>query len=1150
MGNTAKVVGVLHYNDATRDELLKRLNWRRDYLENFTPDTKLERIANEIFTQELAIATYANNDRDLARKYITPELVNFYGSSPGLNTKLAKYTFGQDYTGRISDIDEANVKFEHEYLSYLLKDNVEGIELLANEDMAAPRRHMLNMLIDAGRLKGDSMYYLSQANRYVEFRQALETLGDIQGTITNEDEFNDGNKYVSTNNSRSETQFDESDIAGLEGIGVSTTNDSFLSFYNVPQKKPKSLLSKTNDLFNRHKINTLAARFHTSSEISTEIETTDTAKSQFGNSHGRNLLKKNPYDNSLTNGYENPYCRVWTYHHQYDRMSRLIRPFTEADSDGNVVATDAVYDMDPYKAEYKSASNGRDYLKANTVLGKNGRVTIAPKGDCGKINTEIKKCMFSIENLAWKDVPRNMGYISKEQRGPNGGRIMWFPPYDLDFSESVQVDWNQNKFIGRGEPVFTYSNTTRQGQLSFALLIDHPSIIDNIPKYNIKHGDTTEDGAYVEDEDVLRFFAGCQVPSLKKQIECPDDGPDSDQQGNGDEPSESIPTKEKSVHVKFYVYYPNNYSGNSVKISRDQWAQSGSSDRSWFEYILYGQNTILDHTENGCGYETSPRGIPISSGGDDSQSMPVYADCKDWEDGKGELKEDESGYKIFYKYRVDFDLHQKLFNRLPGQKLFTRSGCTATTISNYYDSKDFQLNSAKTNLPKDATHTFQEIVRIMFCANQDLFAPLKNITSDSNAHNVDPEDSLVKAFKGKKITKVHIKAGATKQDSEHTDVLAMRRARAVKDLLTTFGNVSEDVFDDYEPVPSADLKDKTDINSLEAKLQRFASVDLWYDDPEIVKLSETTHTTEGTVTGEEATGWHLIENNENEVHYGDDIEAAVHIESMPVASSKVKEPEIARYETEAEYFKNIELTAPFVYKSIIEKFKYFNPAFHSMSPEGFNARLTFLQQCTRQGHTISATDLSYAKTAGNLAFGRMPVCVLRIGDFINTKIIINSMSITYGANGNPQWDLNPEGIGVQPMYAKVQLGIVIIGGQSLEGPINRLQNAVSFNYYANTGVYDNRSDRIGMATEKRVFSGDGEYVREETVETSGDKLKVWDESEYEYTKTVYNNIWTPYPNLRVKDDYNNDIASYNEYKAKGGSSGVEKDENGRYRLKQ
>lgn len=1149
MSNTAKVVGVLHYNDATRDELLKRLNWRKDYLENFTPDTKLDRIANEIFTQELAIATYANNDRNLVRKYITPELVNFYGSSPGLNTKLAKYSFGQDYTGRISDIDEANVKFEHEYLDYLLKDNVEGIERLADEDMAAPRKQLLNMLIDAGRLKGDSMYYLSQANRYVEFRQAMND--DIQGTIVNEDDFTNDNTYYTSSEVLAETQFDEGDYLGQEGDGQVTSNDTFLAIYSTPREKPKSLLSRTNDLFNKHKISTLAARFHTSSEIRRAYEVTDTAKSfEFGNSHGRNLLKKNPYENIDTNGYENPYCRVWTYHHQYDRMTRLIRPFTESDDDGNTVVSDAVYEMDPYKAEYKSASNGRDYLKANTVLGRNGRVTIAPKGDCGKINTEIKKCMFSIENLAWKDVPRNMGYISKEQRGPNGGRIMWFPPYDLDFSESVQVDWNQSKFIGRGEPVFTYSNTTRQGQLSFVLLIDHPSIIDNIPKYNIKDGDTTEDGKYVEDEDVLRFFAGCQVPSLKKQIECPDDDPGS-QQGNGDEPAEDIPTKDKSVHVKFYVYYPNNYSGNSVKISRDQWAQSGSSDRSWFEYILYGQNTILDDVVNGWGYETSAS-AGISFGNDSHHSEPVYATCKDWESGEGKLEKDDSGCKIYYKYRVDFDLHQKLHNRLPGQKEFSRSGCSDPSTSNYYDSKTFQLNSSKSKLPTDATHTFQEIVRTMFSANKDLFAPLKNVTNDSHAYHVDENDPLLKAFKNKKITKVHIKAGATKQDNPHTDLLAMRRARAVKDLLITYGNVDPDVFDNYEPVISPDLKDKTDINSLEAKLQRFASVDLWFDDPEIVKLSETTHTTEGTVDGAEGTGWHLVEDNEKELIFRDDIEPAVHVEEgkKPVASAKITQPEMTRYETEAEYFRNIELTAPFVYRSIIEKFKYFNPAFHSMSPEGFNARLTFLQQCTRQGHTISATDLSYAKTAGNLAFGRMPVCVLRIGDFINTKIIINSMSITYGAAGNPQWDLNPEGIGVQPMYAKVQLGIVIIGGQSLEGPINRLQNAVSFNYYANTGVYDNRSDRVGVATEKRVFSGDGEYVREETVETSGDKLKVWDESEYEYTKTVYNNIWTPYPNLRVKDDYNNDIASYNEYKAKGGSSGVEKDEHGRYRLKQ
>ena len=177
----------------------------------------------------------------------------------------------------------------------------------------------------------------------------------------------------------------------------------------------------------------------------------------------------------------------------------------------------------------------------------------------------------------------------------------------------------------------------------------------------------------------------------------------------------------------------------------------------------------------------------------------------------------------------------------------------------------------------------------------------------------------------------------------------------------------------------------------------------------------------------------------------------------------------------------------------------------------------------------------------------MPVCVLRIGDFINTKIIINSMSINYGANGTPQWDLNPEGAGVQPMYAKVQLGIVLIGGQSLDGPINRLQNAVSFNYYANTGVYDNRADRVSINVEKKSFTGIGETVREMTVETSGDKvhLNVYDESEYGIAKTTYDHIWSPYPNVTVKDDYDNRLGTYNEYKA----NGIEKGEDGKYKIK-
>ena len=56
--------------------------------------------------------------------------------------------------------------------------------------------------------------------------------------------------------------------------------------------------------------------------------------------------------------------------------------------------------------------------------------------------------------------------------------------------------------------------------------------------------------------------------------------------------------------------------------------------------------------------------------------------------------------------------------------------------------------------------------------------------------------------------------------------------------------------------------------------------------------------------------------------------------------------------------------------------------------------------------------------------------------------------------------MNPEGIGMMPMFAKISLNFVFLGGSDLAGPIARLQNAVSFNYYANTSVYDNRAEKV------------------------------------------------------------------------------------------
>jgi hypothetical protein len=150
-----------------------------------------------------------------------------------------------------------------------------------------------------------------------------------------------------------------------------------------------------------------------------------------------------------------------------------------------------------------------------------------------------------------------------------------------------------------------------------------------------------------------------------------------------------------------------------------------------------------------------------------------------------------------------------------------------------------------------------------------------------------------------------------------------------------------------------------------------------------------------------------------------------------------------------------------VFDNLKDKLKFFQPAFHSITPEGLNSRLTFLQQCMRPGDTIptikqvtptSKPQLEY-NNAVNTSFGAPPVLVMRVGDFYNTKIIPNSLQIQYEG-----LDLNPEGIGVQPMIANVTLGFNFVGGSGLKESIDKLQNALTFNYYANTEIYDDRAD--------------------------------------------------------------------------------------------
>jgi hypothetical protein len=165
---------------------------------------------------------------------------------------------------------------------------------------------------------------------------------------------------------------------------------------------------------------------------------------------------------------------------------------------------------------------------------------------------------------------------------------------------------------------------------------------------------------------------------------------------------------------------------------------------------------------------------------------------------------------------------------------------------------------------------------------------------------------------------------------------------------------------------------------------------------------------------------------------------------------------ISKTLSECFYFKKLEEDSPLAFKSLTEKLKYFHPAFHSTTPEGLNARLTFLLQCVRPGDTIPIKGVNDSTDLGarNSSFGPPPICVLRIGDFYHSKVVIRDVNIGYDEN---VWDLNPEGIGVQPMIANVTLQVAFIGGQGLDKPVEQLQNALSSNFFGNTEMYDERS---------------------------------------------------------------------------------------------
>ena len=958
-------------------------------ISNFSgKDTTLGLITNQLYANTLRGGAIFNSLRKT--QYITPEVYDKLGNKLSTIATLGADFRIDDETGRLAY--DLGSDF---YGTYNLEDKslTEWIDIVNSVDKTKDKFDN-----EHARLKNlsynDIIY--GYKNGYLPFENSSYAKFDLDTQKIIKPRLN---KHITSN------------ITWFEGVNEYHALDHETDDNNINSIiiDDNSLLKKTHNLFKRHDdkgIDTLIGRYYTTggrdithNETSLFQSAVDTT---FGMSHGRNLLKKVDKHNDVDEkGYKNPYCRVWTNSNRYDEVKKLIRPFID---NNEILNVDEI--QKPLKNHIRT-QKGVESLNDKSVLNKNGFINITPyKISYG--SSEITKCMFSIENLAWKDYG-NENNLSEEQIGPNGGRIMWFPPYDLKFNENINVNWSSNDFIGRGEKIYSYTNTDRSGTLSFILLVDNPSILSEWKEYGEKE-ETPEE----QEQQLLRFFAGCEPLNLKER------GYNEEFEYNVEEkyvekelvyiPYE--PTIENTDEdIVFYIFFPNNYSGID-----DDFDDALDYLINNYDHITYNQTIYPD--------------LPWK-----------YRVDKKYRNQK--LK-NNNNYEDKSQYNINTDLNFNFLSvedRKYFEELYKDVTCSLKEIKNNFKNILYNKTIYKVILESSSTSVGSDGLNNELSRNRMIFGKrfIRKILSLQHV-DIITDDNNIKINHLDNINSSNVSTLKSKL-SRYVKITLKSKEKTSKNMTGIFNNILVKNFPDVK-------------ENIENQIQDVFSQNKIYD---ILNEQEET----------------INKNNE----MWKDVKYYVNTEMRDVEKTKtititekvyVKE-EVHRSDEEYKYFQMLESNDNFSYSKLVDKIKYFSPAFHSITPEGFNSRLSFLHQCTRQGPTLSVSDKNNEfKSAGNLAFGRPPICVLRIGDFYHTRIVIESVSIDFNDSG---WDMNPEGIGVQPMFAKISLNFKFLGGSDLYAPISRLQNALSFNYYANQGVYDNRSDKGIYKKQKNVIDG-------------------------------------------------------------------------------
>jgi len=749
---------------------------------------------------------------------------------------------------------------------------------------------------------------------------------------------------------------------------------------------------------------------------------------------------------AVPTGYE--YCRVFTKDRPYYSFDELQK-------------TDGI------------TTEGRKFT--NSIFDKTYNLNIAPWQNPGSTNIQnnkVKKYMFSLENLSWRTSNRP-GYTYEDlpdcERGPNGGRIMWFPPYDLSFDESINTNWTDNTFLGRPEPIYTYNNTSRKGNISWKIVVDHPSIMNVILDRELENATPDSQITKVLDS----FFAGCtkydlydlvkkypmftpnDVFEVLEEIIYPEDivtvvenlpnenvenftenndiipptptptaTPTPTPTGTGGIVSTEPPEPEDFNFKEPLFFFHNDFPDpNSSKITAskpyDQWLA---------DYLALKLNTLETGGSDGTRNFGKARDKIIK------YNDASYVDYTNFiVNGSAELKQKyldsyidtrKTSVSEFFEYmQTEFEEIKQFLKEVctaikqGGKITFTlKSSASAVTNTGY----NLTLSKRRIDAALKYISNFEfDGVKLKNELNKNLI--VKQVPEGETTSILDPKYKFIQCNKDFKSN--------SNEGTVSVNAMACRRVR---------------ILDVKHEAPPAKPVDQPPPNTEESNPLEGRT----FTEPEEETGTGTTVNTGTTKT--DPPGYTTTRQKQDPI-----------VKRTNKPRSDLTKRLARKLLTECNYFELVKQRDPMIYDGLKSKLKHFHPVFHSITPEGLNARLTFLQQCMRPGDTIPTVSkdgenftLVYNDVT-NSVFGAPPVCVLRIGDFFHTKIVIDSLSIKYE---DGRFDINPEGIGVQPMIADVSVSFNFIGGHGLAGPVAKLQNALSFNYYANTEIYDERAD--------------------------------------------------------------------------------------------